>query len=139
MNSGLSVVFRTNHVVWVALNGRLLCIGLYLFAIYMLHQHIYAFKLEAALKKRKAELILDQGFAISSRYRLILKVFRVTRSLETGLPRLLVDNHAPFGFHIHPALPEDRSVRVRFGVGNYNGALELFLMEAERIVRNENG
>ena len=48
--------------------------------------------------------------------------------------RLLVDNHEPFGFHMHTRLPEDRSIREILPTTDYNEALQIFLKEVERIV-----
>lgn len=52
-------------------------------------------------------------------------------------PRLIVDNHAPFGFHMHTELPENKDVRVQLPVKTYEDALEEFLQEVERIVKDE--
>ena len=57
--------------------------------------------------------------------------------VEGGFPRLLVDNHEPFGFHMRTALPDDNAVRVELSVKNHNEALDLFFQEVERIVRDE--
>lgn len=51
--------------------------------------------------------------------------------------RLLVDNHEPFGFHIHTQLPEDKNVRIQLPVSNYSEALQLFRQEVERIINRE--
>ena len=96
--------------------------------------------------------IINESFAISSRYRVVLSALEVPASLkfpsgvkvrfvmidsEGGFPRLLVDNHEPFGFHMHTQLPEDKSVRVPLSVKDHNEAMAIFLKEAERIVINE--
>ena len=96
--------------------------------------------------------LINETFAISSRYRVILLALEVPVSKkfpagikakfvmidsEGGFPRLLVDNHEPFGFHMHTQLPEDSSVRVPLYVKDHNEALAVFLKEAERIIANE--
>jgi hypothetical protein len=57
--------------------------------------------------------------------------------MEGNYIRLLVDNHEPFGFHIHTQLPEDRNVRIQLPVSDYREALKLFRQEVERIIKNE--
>lgn len=50
---------------------------------------------------------------------------------------LLVDNHEPFGFHSHSLSGEGRTVRNPLAVFDYMTALDLFQLEVERIVKNE--
>jgi len=57
--------------------------------------------------------------------------------LEINQPRVLVDNHAPFGFHLHTALPHDKGSRVTLDVKDFNEAYEEFLKEVERVLDNE--
>ncbi len=98
----------------------------------------------------KAKVIIDESFAINDRYRVILKALTVPRSRKFpsgvrvkfvlvdslgGYPRLLVDNHEPFGFHMHTMLPEDSSVRLALVVSDHNEALAVFLKEVERITQ----
>ena len=99
-------------------------------------------------------IIIDEALAINSRYRVVLRALRVPVSkkflqgvkakfvlidVEGGFPRLLVDNHEPYGFHMHTALPEDNAVRVELSVKNHNEALDEFFREVERIVKDETG
>ncbi len=96
--------------------------------------------------------IIDENFAITSRYRLVLLAIEVPVNqkfptgikarfvmidVEGGFPRLLVDNHEPFGFHMHTQLPEDSSVRVPLSVKDHNEALAIFMKEVERIIADE--
>lgn len=96
--------------------------------------------------------IIDEDFAITSRYRLVLLAIEVSVSkkfptgikarfvmidTDGGFPRLLVDNHEPFGFHMHTQLPEDSSIRLPLSVKDHNEALEIFMKEAERIIADE--
>lgn len=97
-----------------------------------------------------AKIILDEAFAIDHRFRVVLYAVEVpgSRKFPTGIkakfvlidsegnfPRLLVDNHEPFGFHMHTQLPEDSSVRVSLDVKDHNKALDVFLAEVERITK----
>lgn len=99
----------------------------------------------------RSRIVLNESFALDTRYRVILTVLEVTKSrkfptgfkakfvmidVEAGRLRLLVDNHEPFGFHMHVGLPEDTNVRVELLVKDHNEALNLFLREVERIVEN---
>lgn len=62
----------------------------------------------------KAKVLLDQEFDILERYRVVVKAFEVDRSFKfpegvkaryvlidliNQVPRLLIDNHPPHGFH----------------------------------------
>jgi hypothetical protein len=72
-----------------------------------------------------AKIILDEKFTINRRYRVVLYALEVSVSekvptginakfvmidVEGNFPRLLVDNHESYGFHMHTALPEDKDV-----------------------------
>lgn len=56
---------------------------------------------------------------------------------EDGTTRLLIDNHEPFGFHMHSGLPDQHDVRERLDVNNYQEAMEFFFREVRRIIENE--
>lgn len=74
---------------------------------------------------------------ISEKFPDAVKAKFVLIDAERNLPRLLVDNHEPFGFHMHTALPDDKDVRVGLSVVDYNAALAIFYEEVERILENE--
>lgn len=94
----------------------------------------------------------DQALQLTAYFRLEAKVCEVKPSekypegfkakfvlidVERNVARLLVDNHATFGFHIHTQLPDDKTTRVSLELNNFFEAFEEFLNEAERIVKNE--
>ncbi len=56
---------------------------------------------------------------------------------KRNVPRLLVDNHEPYGYHMHTHLPEDKNIRLPLEVKGYNQALSLFLEEARKVLRDE--
>lgn len=100
----------------------------------------------------RALLLIDEHFAINECYRVVIKVYQVPANkkfpqgvkakyvlIDTnlGTPRLLLDNHEPFGFHMHTALPEDCNLRVILDVTDYNKALSLFFKKVEAIIQNE--
>ena len=100
----------------------------------------------------QAKVLVDLTYTLTEKYRVDLKVYEIEVSSkhpegvkvrfvlineENKTPRLLVDNHAPFGFHMHTELPEDKNVRVQLPVNNHEDALQEFLQEVERIVKNE--
>lgn len=66
-----------------------------------------------------------------------IKAKFVLLDIELGFARLLLDNHHPFGFHLHTKLPEDREHRELLDVTDYKEALDFFFEEIERIIRNE--
>ncbi len=100
----------------------------------------------------RATLILDQRLDLSDRYRVELKVFEVdpSRRFPDGIkvsfalldvidkvPRLLVDNHAPFGFHVHTGLPQNKQARKPLATKDYQEALDEFWRLAKDIIENE--
>ena len=54
-----------------------------------------------------------------------------------GVPRLLIDNHEPFGYHVHVSLPRDHHARQLLKLENYQEALDEFWRLAKEIVENE--
>src|SRR5438876_605863 len=100
----------------------------------------------------KATLILDQQLDISERYRVELKVYEVAPSprFPDGIkvsfalldvvnkePRLVIDNHAPFSFHVHTGLPEDKQARKPLATRDYQEALDEFWRLTREIIENE--
>lgn len=101
----------------------------------------------------KAVLLVDERVvAKSGKYVVLIKVYQVERSkrfpdgikakfllqdIELGFARLLVDNHEPFGFHMHTLLPHEKDHRVTLNVNGYQEAMQLFDREVERIVEND--
>jgi len=100
----------------------------------------------------KAEIIVDKNEDISERYRAELLVWRVEPNVKypegvkarfalidkiLGVARLVVDNHAPFGFHVHAKMYEDRGLREKLETTNYEKAMGEFLRLAMEIVKNE--
>jgi hypothetical protein len=100
----------------------------------------------------KAQVIYEQKLDISDRYRVELEVLAVEPSAKyrdgikvsfilidgmEKVPRLLVDNHAPHGFHVHTELPGNKEARSELKVETYKEALEEFWRLAKEIL-NEN-
>ncbi len=99
-----------------------------------------------------AKIIWDQSFQLAENFRVELKVYEVKPTekypegikarfvlidMERNHARLLIDNHAPFGFHIHTGLPEDKATRIVLNTKDFYEAFVEFINEAERIVKNE--
>ena len=101
----------------------------------------------------KASLLIHREQVLSDgRYVMIIKVYEVEKSkkfpdgikakfvltnAEGGFARLLVDNHEPYGFHMHTKLPHDRDHREVLDVKDHEEALGFFLAEVEGIIKNE--
>jgi len=101
----------------------------------------------------KASLVIHQEeVLLGGKYVVSIKVFAVEKSrkfpdgikakyllqnAEEGVARLLVDNHQPYGFHMHTKMPHDAGHREGLETVNYRVALEFFLTEVGRIIRNE--
>ena len=66
-----------------------------------------------------------------------IKVRCVLLDVELNLPRLLLDNHEPFGYHLHTRLPEDKKFRESVEVSGYEDAIRLFIREARKVVEDE--
>jgi hypothetical protein len=96
--------------------------------------------------------LMDISYILKGRYRVIAKVLQVGANkkfpegvkakfvpidLEINQPRLLIDNHSPFGFHLHTGLPDDKASRLILDVKDFNEAYEEFLKEVERVLDNE--
>ena len=101
----------------------------------------------------KARVILNKSYDISERYRIELKVFEIKLSQKYPegvkarfvlidilhkVPRLVVDNHAPFGFHIHTNLPKEKNKRILLETCNYIEALDKFRELVKEILNHEN-
>lgn len=54
------------------------------------------------------------------------------------VPRLLIDNHAPFGFHVHTELPGNKDSRRVLKAKDYTEALDEFWRLTKEITNDEN-
>lgn len=101
----------------------------------------------------KAKVVWDRTIRMSDKYRVELKVYEVKPSYRypegfkaryvlvdeiIRAPRLIVDNHEPFGFHIHTALPDDTNRRLGLNIKDFREALIVFWRLTEEILRHEN-
>jgi hypothetical protein len=99
-----------------------------------------------------AEILMDEELTLSERYRLELKVYKIVPSLKhpegvkvrfvlidkiEGKPRVVVDNHSPFGFHAHTHLPADKNHRVPIATTDYRDALSEFHRLVSEVLRSE--
>ncbi len=66
-----------------------------------------------------------------------IKAKFVLLDIEFGFARLLLDNHHPFGFHLHTKLPTDKEHRELLTMTDYREAMDFFFTEIERIIKNE--
>lgn len=101
----------------------------------------------------KAKVIRNQSISFADgAFEAQVKVYEVAKSLKfpdgfkircalietrTGDLRVLLDNHEPFGYHLHTNLPKDRKARTSANVRNYQEAINLFFDEVEKVVKNE--
>ena len=101
-----------------------------------------------------ARVILDQKlvFGEDDRYSVFLKIYEVEKSKKfpdgikakfvmvdtaTNSTCLLVDNHEPYGFHVHSKSNRGETQRTRLDATDYLGALQFFRSEVERILKDE--
>lgn len=66
------------------------------------------------------------------------KVNCILLDKETKTARLLLDNHAPFGYHLHTELPNNKHARLAVDVKNYSEAIQVFFREARKIADEKN-
>lgn len=66
-----------------------------------------------------------------------VKLKCVLIDVEQGKPLVLLDNHEPFGFHLHTRLPEDHDFRVSLDIDDYNEAIRVFFTEVRKVVSHE--
>jgi len=117
---------------------------------YMLIKHIC---FDILFSNMKAVLLISKELVLAGgRYVVSIMVYEVEKSKKfsegikakfllrnscDGCARLLVDNHHPFGFHMHTRLPHDKDHREVLDVLDHNEALDFFMNEVERIIKNE--
>jgi hypothetical protein len=100
----------------------------------------------------KSKCLLNQKIEISEKFRVELKVFEVevSKKYPEGIkarfvlidsfikkPILLIDNHAPFGFHIHEDLAASKVKRRKIVEDDYLKVLDVFWCLTTEILRNE--
>lgn len=66
-----------------------------------------------------------------------VKLSCVLLDLELRVPRLLLDNHEPYGYHLHTEMPHDKSHRVPVVVKNFEDAIEFFMKAVRKVIENE--
>ncbi|MBP6219238.1 MAG: hypothetical protein KA436_11680 [Oligoflexales bacterium] len=65
-----------------------------------------------------------------------VKTSFVLLDLELGAAALLIDNHAPFGFHMHTGLPGNKELRQELNVKTYQAVYEVFMVEVHKRVED---
>lgn len=66
-----------------------------------------------------------------------IKLSCVLLDLQEKVPRLLLDNHEPFGYHLHTKMPHDKAHRVPVDVKDFEEAIEFFMGEAPKVIKDE--
>ncbi len=72
-----------------------------------------------------------------SKYPVGVKLKCVLIDVKQDKPRVLLDNHEPFGFHLHTRLPDDPDFRVKLDIADYEEAIRVFMKEVRKVVSNE--
>ena len=65
------------------------------------------------------------------------KVNFVLIDLQDHQPVLLIDNHKPFGYHLHPTPDRNHDDRIELTVNSPFEALELFVAKAKEIAHGK--
>jgi hypothetical protein len=86
------------------------------------------------------------------RYEARIKVLKIPKSLKfpdgfkvscvlldtvTKNVRLVLDNHQPFGYHVHTELPHNKNARLKIELKNYNEAIKFFFKEVRKLANEE--
>lgn len=66
-----------------------------------------------------------------------VKLKCVLIDMERKKPILLLDNHEPFGFHLHTRLPDEPDFRESLDIEDYNEAIRFFFAEIRKVVSHE--
>lgn len=101
----------------------------------------------------KAKLLRDEHIILAQgQFVIEIKAYQVPNSQKfpTGIklkcvlidtkqkkPRVLLDNHEPFGFHLHSRLPDDPDFRVSLDIHDYEEAIKVFFGEVRKVVAYE--
>lgn len=102
----------------------------------------------------RARILIDRrlAFGTKGQFLAFIKVYEVGKSkkfidgikakyslvdVSTGALRILIDNHEPYGYHVHMRSPAGKEFRIPIMVGGWEEALKTFLNECERVVKNE--
>ena len=101
----------------------------------------------------KARLLEDRVVSFADgRYEARIKVLEVPKNLKfpdgfkvscvlldttTKSVRLVLDNHQPFGYHVHTELPHDKNVRLQIDVKNYTEAIRFFFNEVRKLANEK--
>lgn len=100
-----------------------------------------------------AKLIYDQQVHfLEGRFEARITAYEVTKSkkfpegiklrcvlldLFEKVPRLLLDNHEPFGYHLHTKMPHDKSHRISIDVHGFEEAIEFFMAQVPKVIKDE--
>ncbi len=98
--------------------------------------------------------LLDKTiYYLNGRFKALIVVYLVKKSikfpngvklkcilldLQTQKPKLLLDNHEPFGYHLHTKLPYDKTYRELINSSHYTEAISYFQDEVMKVIQNEN-
>lgn len=97
-----------------------------------------------------AQVLIDEVVTWKEgQFEVHIKVYKVAKSFKfpdgiktrcalverrTGILHLLLDNHYPFGYHLHSKLPKNKNFRELIHVCNHLEAIEIFHRKCEGIV-----
>ena len=66
-----------------------------------------------------------------------IKLSCVLLDLKKQVPRLLLDNHYPYGYHLHTKMPHNKTHRVPVDVQNFEEAIEFFMSQVPKVINDE--
>ena len=66
-----------------------------------------------------------------------VKLSCILLDLHQKAPRLLLDNHEPYGYHLHTKMPYDKAHRALIHVRGFEEAIEFFMDEVQKVINEE--
>jgi hypothetical protein len=101
----------------------------------------------------KAKVVVNQVLLLENeKFEAHIKVYEVSNNSKfpdgykvkcalvernTGALHILLDNHEPFGFHLHSRLPKDKKFRLSLKINHYEEAIKLFFSEVRKVINEK--
>lgn len=101
----------------------------------------------------KAKVVISQVLLLDNeKFEAHINVYEVSNNLKfpdgykvrcalveraSGSLHVLLDNHQPYGYHLHSRLPKDKNFRLSLDVTNYGEAIKLFFSLVRKVTNEK--
>ena len=101
----------------------------------------------------KAKVVISQVLLLNNEnFEAHIKVYEVSNNSKfpdgykvrcalvernTGVLHVLLDNHEPYGYHLHSRLPKDKNFRLSLKITHYSEAIKLFFSEVRKVINEK--